>query len=310
MRASCRTRALVGPEPSGARRDRPLGPQMLGKVKRAIARRKEGASPQKWRFDCRVTSLQGIPSLVSSCRIVWARGKKYQMTNATQAFDGQATWNQQLSHMVTMYTTKVREERSAWEGRRWRRGRGARRRARPRLFSVSSPPARPPRCRTASSSPRSTSSSSKSPRRTGSSSRLAKGRWTSRSSPRRGRGRRPSCPSRISTSSYAGRRTDDSASAVSGRQGDLEPAALQRASGLGTAPRGALPRAAPALGGARPRPRAFYCVEMRSCVADSCRGGAGAVSARTDVNGGAQRFPPRSASLRRARSDGAVHWGW
>lgn len=80
---------------------------MLGKMKRALSRKKDGASPQKWRVDCSVLWIEGVPGVISQCRVVWARHKKMQYTGATQAFDGRATWNQPMSQMVTLYALKV-----------------------------------------------------------------------------------------------------------------------------------------------------------------------------------------------------------
>ena len=100
---------------------------MFAKLQRQIDRKNKHKTPKKFRFDVTVSSLEGIPATIKSCRIVWTRGSRAQTTKTTPVINGKqhdamlqlplqsckqsschlvgvAHWREALSQISTIYT--------------------------------------------------------------------------------------------------------------------------------------------------------------------------------------------------------------
>ena len=102
---------------------------MFAKLQRQIERKNKHKTPKKFRFDVTITSLEGIPATIKSCRIVWTRGSRTQTTKTTSVINGRlcllathfltqtcslcrqysklagvAHWREPLSQISTIYT--------------------------------------------------------------------------------------------------------------------------------------------------------------------------------------------------------------
>eukprot|EP00890_Picochlorum_soloecismus_P000942 jgi/Picsp_1/1849/NSC_05316-R1_hypothetical protein CHLNCDRAFT_132885 [Chlorella variabilis] len=67
---------------------------MLRKVSRALGGKKESV---RVRIDVTITELANLPAQAKSCRIVWARDAKLQITRLSTVQEGKATWSEELS---------------------------------------------------------------------------------------------------------------------------------------------------------------------------------------------------------------------
>jgi hypothetical protein len=64
-----------------------------------------GKQQQKWRFECQVCDVRGLPPGVSRAVVVWDRGRKAIMTPPADVHDSYCRWDAQLGMTVTLFSS-------------------------------------------------------------------------------------------------------------------------------------------------------------------------------------------------------------
>mmetsp|Transcript_35290 Transcript_35290/g.88017 ORF Transcript_35290/g.88017 Transcript_35290/m.88017 type:complete len:412 (+) Transcript_35290:128-1363(+) len=62
-----------------------------------------GKKETRWKFECAVCDVRGLPEHVTRAVVVWDRGRKAMMTPAAEVHGGYARWDVQLTQNVTIF---------------------------------------------------------------------------------------------------------------------------------------------------------------------------------------------------------------
>lgn len=90
---------------------------MIGKLQRKINRAQKGKVSIKVKFDLIIHKVVHIPSTVDSCRVVWQRGAKIQLTDDKPVRDGKLVrdtlltnlrWARYSEHISPIYSSKYK----------------------------------------------------------------------------------------------------------------------------------------------------------------------------------------------------------